>query len=93
MAGVARYISYGPTRLSAQPLVSTHAETGVDMRPHMPTNPENMKRALPNDWQWWSDNRDEMNVRFAVWLAGDARADVICGRPRRAWRLIRHGTS
>ena len=69
MAGVARYISYGPTRLSAQPLVSTHAETGVDMRPHMPSNPENMQRALPNDWQWWSDNRDEMNVRFAVWLA------------------------
>ena len=69
MAGVARYISYGPTRLSAQPLVTTHAETGVDMRPHMPSNPANMGRALPNDWQWWSDNRDEMNVRFAVWLA------------------------
>ena len=69
MAGVARHISYGPTRLSARPLVSTHAETGADMRPHMPTNPGNMQRALPHDWQWWSDNRDEMNVRFAVWLA------------------------
>ena len=69
MAGVARHISFGPTRLSAQPLISTHAETGVDMRPHMPSNPENMKRALANDWQWWSDNRDDMNVRFAAWLA------------------------
>ena len=69
MAGVAQHISYGPTRRSAQPLVSTHAATGIDMRPHMPSNPENMRRALPNDWQWWSDNRDEMNVRFAVWLA------------------------
>ena len=69
MAGVTRHISYGPTRLSAQPLVATHAATGVEMRPHLPSNPENMKRALPNDWQWWSDNRDEMNVRFAVWLA------------------------
>ena len=68
MAGVSRHISYGPTRLSAQPLVTTHAETGVDMRPHMPSSPENMRRALPNDWRWWSDNRDEMNVRFAVWL-------------------------
>ena len=29
MAGVARYISYGPTRLSARPLVSAHAEAGV----------------------------------------------------------------
>ena len=68
MAGVARYISYGPTRRSAQPLVSTHHATGVDMRPHMPSSPENMRRALPNDWRWWSENRDEMNVRFAVWL-------------------------
>ena len=68
MAGVARYISYGPTRRSAQALVSTHHATGVDMRPHMPSNPENMRRALPNDWRWWSENRDEMNVRFAVWL-------------------------
>ena len=69
MAEVARHISYGPTRLSAQPLISTHAATGVEMRPHMPSNPENMRQALPHDWQWWSDNRDEMNIRFAVWLA------------------------
>ena len=69
MAAVTRHISYGPTRLSAQPLVSTHAATGVEMLPHMPSNPENMQRALPNDWQWWSDNRDDMNIRFAVWLA------------------------
>ena len=69
MAAVARHISYAPTRLSAQPLVSTHAQTGVDMRPHMPSDPPNMRRALANDWRWWSDNRDEINVRFAVWLA------------------------
>ena len=69
MAAVSRYISYGPTRLSAQPLVSTHLASGVDMQPHMPSNPVNLERALPNDWAWWSDNRDEMNVRFASWLA------------------------
>ncbi len=69
MAAVTRHISYGPTRLSAQPLVSTHLASGVDMQPHMPSNPTNMARALPNDWAWWSDNRDEMNVRFASWLA------------------------
>ena len=72
MAGVARHTSYGPTRLSAQsaqPPVTTHAATSVDMQPHMPSNPANMKRGLPNDGQWWSDNRSEVNVRFAVWLA------------------------
>ncbi len=69
MAGVGRYISYSPTRQSAEPLVSTHAQTGVDMRPHMPNSAANRERALHNDWQWWSDNRDDMNERFAAWLA------------------------
>ena len=69
MAGVARYISYSPTRRSAEALITTHAQTGVAMRSHMPNTPENAKRALQNDWQWWSDNRDDMNERFAAWLA------------------------
>ena len=69
MAGTARYISYSPTRRSAEALISTHAETHVSMRPHMPNTPENAKRALHNDWEWWSDNRDDMNERFAAWLA------------------------
>ncbi len=69
MAGVARHISYSPTRRSAEAMVSTHAATGVEMRPHMPNTPEHSARALHNDWQWWSDNRDDMNERFAAWLA------------------------
>ena len=69
MAGVARHISYSPTRHSAEALITTHAETGVEMRPHMPNAPENARSALHNDWQWWSDNRDDMNERFAAWLA------------------------
>ena len=69
MAGVGRYISYSPTRRSAMPLISTHAEKGVDMNPHMPTSPQNAKRALRNNWEWWSDHLDEMNERFSAWLA------------------------
>ena len=69
MADLARYISYSPTRRSAMPLISTHAETGVDMTPHMPTTPENAVRELHNDWEWWSDNGEEMNERFSTWLA------------------------
>ena len=69
MAGLARYISYSPTRRSAVPLISSHAETGVNMKPHMPTTPENAVRALHNDWEWWSDNGEEMNERFSTWLA------------------------
>ncbi len=69
MADLARYIAYSPTRRSAMPLISTHAETGVDMKPHMPTTPENAVRALHSDWEWWSDNGEEMNERFSTWLA------------------------
>ena len=69
MAGVGRYISYSPTRRAAMPLISTHAEKGVEMNPHMPTSPQNAKRALRNDWEWWSDHADEMNERFSTWLA------------------------
>ena len=69
MAAVGKYIAYSPARRSALPFVSTHLATGVEMRPHMPTSPENAGNALRSDWQWWSDNGDEMNERFATWLA------------------------
>ena len=69
MAGVGSYIAYSPTRYSAESLISTHAEKGVDMKPHMPNSPQNSKRALRNAWQWWSDHQDEMNERFSAWLA------------------------
>ena len=69
LAGVGRYIAYSPTRRSAMALIATHAEKGVDMIPHMPTSPENVKRALRSDWAWWSDHLDEMNERFSAWLA------------------------
>ena len=68
-AAVGRYISYSPTRRSAAPLITTHLDTGVEMYPHMPATPEHLARALQNDWRWWSDHQDELNERFAAWLA------------------------
>jgi putative spermidine/putrescine transport system substrate-binding protein len=50
--------------------VSTHEETGVDMKPHMPTNPENMKTAIAKDAWWWSNNYEAINQRFSGWLVG-----------------------
>ena len=44
-ADVGRYIAYSPTRRSAMALISTHAEKGMDMNPHMPTSEQNSKRA------------------------------------------------
>ena len=68
MAAIGRYIAYSPTRRSGVDLFTTHAETGVEMRPHMPSAPENLKRALHNDWEWWSDNAEEVHERFSAWL-------------------------
>lgn len=69
MAALTKYISYSPTRRSAEPLISTHAATGISVHPHLPHALANSKRVLLDDWRWWSDNGDEMNERFAAWLA------------------------
>ncbi|MCA8883768.1 MAG: extracellular solute-binding protein [Rhodobacteraceae bacterium] len=69
LADQAKYISYGPARASSQPLVSTHADLGIDMAPHMPTNPANQKNYLVNNIEWWADNQDDVEVRFQAWLA------------------------
>ncbi len=69
LADQAAWISYGPARASSIPLIGKHAEAGIEMGPHMPTAPENFKNALQNDPEWWADHQDELNERFATWLA------------------------
>ncbi|WP_424931553.1 extracellular solute-binding protein [Amaricoccus macauensis] len=68
LADQAKYISYGPARASSQPLVSTHADLGIEMGPHMPTNPDNQKNYLVNNIEWWADNQDDVEAKFQVWL-------------------------
>ncbi len=69
LADQAKYISYGPARKSSSGMIGNHATAGIAMLPHMPTAPENMKTAILNDFEWWADHADEMNERFAAWLA------------------------
>jgi putative spermidine/putrescine transport system substrate-binding protein len=69
LADQAKYISYGPARKSSAPLVGEHAELGIDMKPHMPTNPENAKNTLLFNFEWWADHRAELDERFQAWLA------------------------
>ena len=68
VANLAGYISYGIARRSAMPLVGKHFDVGVEMRPHLPTAPENMSNVVFQDFEWWADRQDDMNERFAVWL-------------------------
>ena len=68
-AAVGRYILYSPARHSGIELITTHLAIGIDMKPHMPTSPRNMRPVLYNDWEWWSARADDVNERFSAWLA------------------------
>jgi len=69
LADQAKYISYGPARQSSAPLVGQHADLGIDMAPHMPTDPENAKTTLLYNYEFWADNYDDIDERFQAWLA------------------------
>ena len=69
LADQAKFISYGPLRASSAPMVGKHADLGIEMGPHMPTAPENVKGALWYDFEWWADNKDDISERFEAWLA------------------------
>ncbi|MFK7761940.1 MAG: extracellular solute-binding protein [Roseobacter sp.] len=69
LADQSKYISYGPARVSSAPLVSTHAELGIDMAPHMPTDPANAKNTFLYNYEFWADYRDDIDAKFQAWLA------------------------
>ena len=47
LADQAKYISYGPARMSSAPLVGQHADLGIEMAPHMPTDSGKRQEHLP----------------------------------------------
>ena len=69
LADQAKFISYGPARMSSAPLLGTHAELGIDMKPHMPTEPSNAENTFFNNYEWWADYRDDLDAKFQAWLA------------------------
>ncbi|MCO6187468.1 extracellular solute-binding protein [Rhizobium sp. L1K21] len=69
LADQAAYISYGPARASSAPLVGKHATLGIDMAPHMPTDPANSKNVIYYNFEFWADHRDDIDAKFQAWLA------------------------
>ncbi|MCA8869131.1 MAG: extracellular solute-binding protein [Rhodobacteraceae bacterium] len=69
LADQAKYIAYGPARKSSAPLVGKHADLGIDMAPHMPTDPNNAKNTFLYNYEWWADYRDDLDAKFQAWLA------------------------
>lgn len=68
LADQAKYISYGPARASSAPLVGKHAELGIAMAPHMPTDPNNAKNTFLYNYEFWADYRDDIDAKFQAWL-------------------------
>ena len=69
IAKQAELIAYGPMRKSAIDLVGKHPVIGADMKPFLPTAPENFQKALKFDEAWWNTNGAEIEKRFAAWNA------------------------
>lgn len=69
LADQAKYISYGPARASSAPLVGKHASLGIDMAPHMPTDPNNAKNTFLYNYEFWADYRDDIDAKWQAWLA------------------------
>ena len=69
LANQAKYIAYGPARMSSAPLVGKYEDGKIDMGPQMPTAAVNLANAVQNDFEWWADNQDALNERFNAWLA------------------------
>jgi putative spermidine/putrescine transport system substrate-binding protein len=63
MATQSQYISYGPVHMDAVQYIAP------DTLKDLPTAPENSDNVLHVDSFWWADNREDLEKRFAAWLA------------------------
>lgn len=68
LAALASRIPYGPARRSAALQVTTHPESGRDMRLHIPTHPLNAGRAIVKDEEWYAQTRERIADYFREWL-------------------------
>jgi putative spermidine/putrescine transport system substrate-binding protein len=49
-------------------MVGKHATLGIDMAPHMPTDPNNARTTLLFNFEFWADNRDDLDAKFQAWV-------------------------
>ncbi len=63
LAGLTKYIPYGPVRTTAAEFVAPADAV------NLPTSPENMKVAITLDNAFWADHGDEIRKRFTTWIS------------------------
>jgi len=69
LAGVASWAGLGPARRSSLPLVKANPETGADMRPGLPTAPQNFKGAFAIDETWWLAHQEAIMPRWQEFVS------------------------
>ncbi len=69
LARMAQLLPFGPARRSSLPMVGKYKDGKTDIRPYLPTSPENMKNALQSSSEFWVDHDTELTERFNAWLA------------------------
>jgi putative spermidine/putrescine transport system substrate-binding protein len=69
LAGVARWVSYGPARRSSFALIKPNPESGADMRPLLPTNPKNFQHAFAINDSWWIDHGPAIAARWQEFVS------------------------
>ncbi|MDN8035922.1 ABC transporter substrate-binding protein [Burkholderia vietnamiensis] len=63
LAKLGSMTAYGPLRKSS------HALMDAKVTPYLPTTPANQSGAIDVDVAFWADHADDLNQKFAVWLA------------------------
>ena len=70
LATQASWIPYGPSRRSATSSVGNHPLLGIAMKPFLPTNADHFAKALAMNDDFWAQNAQILNERFAEWVQG-----------------------
>ena len=68
LADTARQLPYGPMRRSAVALVGNHAILGTDLKPFLPTSPDNLATALRFDGLFWHGHVAGLGAAFEDWI-------------------------
>ena len=68
LADTARQLPYGPMRRSALTLVGNHAILGTDLKPFLPTQPENFATALRFDGTFWAAHQVDLRIALDDWI-------------------------
>jgi len=63
LAGIAKYIPYGPVRMTAA------ADVAPEDAKNLPTSTDNLTTSLTLDNAFWADHGDEIRKRFTTWLS------------------------